>query len=104
MTENISIVVCRKCGVIHETKDIIIETIPLPGGGCHKKASCPTCKSFIKFLPHSAPTLYFGKYKGKPISEIVQKDPSYLHWMLKQNIRSARLKSAIEEALSCPQK
>lgn len=104
MTEQTSTIVCKKCGVIHDTENIIIETIPLPGGGGHKKATCPICKSFIKFIPHATPSLYFGKYKGKPISEIAQKDPSYLQWLVKQNIKSARLKSAIEEALSCPQK
>ena len=104
MTEQISTIVCKKCGVIHETKNIIIEMIPLPGGGSHKKATCPICKSFIKFLAHSVPALYFGKYKGKTISEIAQKDPSYLQWLVKQDIKSARLKSAIEEALSCSKK
>lgn len=104
MPEQNSTIVCKKCGVIHETKNIIIETIPLTGGGSHKKATCPICKSFIKFLPHSVPAIYFGKYKGKTISEIARKDLSYLKWLVKQNIKSARLKSAIEEALSCPQK
>ena len=103
MTEQTSTIVCKKCGVIHEPENILIETIPLPYGGSHKKASCPTCKGFIKFLPHSVPTLYFGKYKSQTISEIARKDPSYLQWLLKQNLR-ARLRAAIEEALSCPQK
>ncbi len=26
------------------------------------------------------PTMPFGKYKGKPISEVFQRDPSYLAW------------------------
>src|SRR3972149_7403170 len=98
MTQQTATIVCKKCGVIHETKNIIVETIPLPGGS-HKKATCPTCKSFIKFLPHSIPALHFGKYKGKTISEIAQKNPSYLQWLAKQDIKSAGLKAAIEEAL-----
>jgi uncharacterized protein (DUF3820 family) len=98
MTEQNSTIICKKCGVIHETKNLIVKTIPLPKGS-HKKATCPTCQSFIKFLPHTVPTLYFGKYKGKSISEIAQKDPSYLEWLLSKGVKSARLKSAIEETL-----
>ena len=104
MTEQNSTIVCKKCGVIHETENLIIERIPLSGGGSHKKATCSICKSFIKFLPHSVPALYFGKYKGKTISEIAQKDPSYLQWLVKKDIKSSRLKSAIEEALCLTQK
>lgn len=97
--EQTSTIVCKKCGVIHDTETLILETIPLPGGGRHIKVICPICKSFIKFLPHSVPALWFGKYKGRTISEIAQKDPSYLQWLVKQDIKSARLKAAIEEAL-----
>lgn len=92
-------IVCKKCGVVHETKNLIIETIRLPNKGSHRKASCPACKSFIKFLPHSVPTFYFGKHKGKTISEITQKDPLYLDWLLSKGVKKAKLKAAIEEAL-----
>lgn len=99
MVEQNSTIVCKGCGVIHETKNLIIETIRLPNKGSHKKAICPTCKSFIKFLPHSVPTFYFGKYKGETVSEVAQKDPSYLEWFLAQGVRNLRLRTAIVEAL-----
>ncbi len=70
MTEQTSTVVCRKCGVIHETENLIIKMISLPGGGSHKKATCPMCRSFIKFIPHSIPALYFGKYKQTVPNEL----------------------------------
>ncbi len=104
MKEQISTIVCKKCGVIHQKENLIIETIPLPGGGSHKKATCPICKSFIQFIRHSVPALYFGKYKGKTISVVAKQDPSYLQWLAKQDIKSARLKAAIEEALCQTQK
>ena len=94
MTEQNSTIVCKSCGETHETKNLIIKIIPLPKGS-HKKATCPTCKSFVKFLPHGVPTLYFGKHKSESISEIAQKDPSYLEWLLLKGVKSARLKSAI---------
>jgi exodeoxyribonuclease X len=32
--------------------------------------------------PALVSTLAFGKYRGKPISEVAEKDPGYLRWML----------------------
>ncbi|MCK6468627.1 MAG: hypothetical protein L6Q53_10580 [Candidatus Brocadia sinica] len=101
MLETKSTVFCKKCGAIHETETLIIETISLPNKGSHKKVSCPSCKNFIKFLPHSAPILCFGKYKGKTISEVAQKDAPYLKWLLDQSVGTARLRTAIKEALTC---
>ncbi|WP_347275413.1 hypothetical protein [Candidatus Kuenenia sp.] len=92
-----STIVCKSCGLIGEP---IITTIPLPTGS-HKKAICSGCKKFIKFLPHSIPALYFGKYKGKTIAEIARKDPSYLQWMDSNNIGLGSVKTAIKEALAC---
>lgn len=37
--------------------------------------------------PALVSTLTFGKYRGKPISEIAQQDPGYLRWML-NNIKT----------------
>lgn len=68
-------------------------------GGYHLKVCCPSCQNFIKFLPHSEPKLYFGKYKGMLISEVVRKDAPYLRWLLSENPKSAKLKSDIREAL-----
>ncbi|MNC41966.1 Exodeoxyribonuclease 10 [compost metagenome] len=32
--------------------------------------------------PALVSTMAFGKYRGKPISEIAEQDPGYLRWML----------------------
>jgi hypothetical protein len=41
------------------------------------------------------PTLPFGKYKGKPISEVFQHDPSYLAWFCNTVDGNKGLKRAI---------
>lgn len=94
--------ICKRCGSVY--KKPTIEKIPLVDGGFHDKASCPACGGFIKFLPHTEPALYFGKYKGQTISEIARKDVGYLKWLLAQGVRNVRLKSAIEEAVCKVQK
>lgn len=101
MLQEKSTEICKKCGVIHKPENLIIEIVSLPNKGYHKKVSCPSCKNFIKFLPHTAPILCFGKYKGKAISEVAQKDAPYLKWLLDQSVGTARLRTAIREALTC---
>lgn len=97
MSENT--LICKNCGSIQELQNLIITTIPLPSGGSHLKACCSECKRFIKFLPHSVPTLHFGKYKGATIVEIARKDLPYLKWMDENNIASGKTKDAIKEVL-----
>ncbi len=41
------------------------------------------------------PTMPFGKYKGKPISEVFQRDPSYLTWFWGNVDGNEELKRAI---------
>ncbi|KAA0242825.1 MAG: hypothetical protein EDM70_12655 [Candidatus Brocadia sp. AMX2] len=101
MLQEKSTEICKKCGVIHKPENLIIEIVSLPNKGYHKKVSCPSCKNFIKFLPHTAPILRFGKYKGKAISEVAQKDAPYLKWLLDQSVGTARLRTAIRGALTC---
>lgn len=93
-------VICKKCGLISEPK---IEKVSLPSGGFHQKAVCVGCNKFLKFLPHSnsAPTLYFGKYKGKTVAEIALTDLPYLRWMDSHDIAKGRVKTAIKEVLAC---
>jgi len=87
-------ILCKKCGLVDNPKTTII---PLPQGGGHIKANCAGCGSFIKFLPHSKSTLYFGKYKGKTIAEIASIDRDYLRWCIDNGvIKSNKLKAAIE--------
>lgn len=94
--------ICKNCGSIQEAKNLIITIIPLSSGGDHQKACCSECGRFIKFIQHSVPALYFGKYKGTTIAEIARKDLPYLKWMDENNIASGNIKAAIKEVLKCP--
>jgi len=66
--------------------------------GYHLQARCPICNAYTKNLPHSPPTLYFGKYKNMELSEVAIKDPAYLKWLLTQDVKNT-LKRHIERAL-----
>ncbi len=92
-------IVCEKCGEIIDAVNLKTQQIALKQGGYHLKACCPSCQSFIKFLSHAEPRLFFGKYKGELISEVAKKDAPYLRWLLSENPKSAKLKSDIREAL-----
>jgi len=88
-------VFCSYC----KSEEIRTERISLANGGHHIKASCTPCGRFIKFLPHDLPRFYFGKHKGKNVTEVASNDPSYLDWCLSENvIRNGRLKDAVMKA------
>ena len=71
--------ICKSCGVIDEP---IITQHNIHG----RKASCKHCGSYIKFLgkersEQSDFTLWFGKYKGTPISQMdTPEKANYLSW------------------------
>lgn len=90
--------ICKKCGEILDDDKLKKQEVALKQGGFHLKASCPSCNNYIKFLPHSPPKFFFGKYKGKFISEVAKSDPTYLRWLLSEKIKP-RLASDIKEAL-----
>lgn len=90
---------CKKCGLFVDETDCKIEHLPLPSGGFHLKCSCPDCGSYIKFLPHSEPKLYFGKYKGKTIKEIAKEDKEYLKWLLTTDKGDTELGKNIRQEL-----
>lgn len=56
--------------------------------GPHMRIDCPACGKFITFLRQSDNPgdmiIYFGKNKGKKLSEC---DKIYLRWLMQQNIR-----------------
>ena len=63
-----------------------------------KTATCNGCGKYIKNIPYSEPTLYFGKYAQTKISEI--NDLGYLEWLIK-NVERLRKKErdAIEQQI-----
>lgn len=90
---------CKKCGLYFFDIDGKLEHLSLPSGGFHIKCSCPGCGSYIKFLPHSEPKLYFGKYKGKTIKEIAKQDKEYLEWLLTTDKGGTKLGRDIRQEL-----
>lgn len=58
-----------------------------------------TCENghFIKNLPYSEPALYFGKYKGKKLTEI--EDVGYLKWVIANTRQSQYMRDAIQKRI-----
>jgi hypothetical protein len=66
--------------------------------GPHLTAICNICNKYIKHLPQGGePTLYFGKYQGKKVSEIM--DADYLQYCWDKMKLPFRLMEAIEKQL-----
>ncbi len=62
-------------------------------------ARCNKCNSFIKNIPYQNEAIfYFGKYKGKKVSEI--EDIDYLKWVLKEIKPSLSMRTAIQKQIS----
>ena len=94
---------CPKCKQEQSELEAITTNIPLFQGGYHLTARCYKCNAFIKNLPHSegSDKLYFGKYKGKFISEIAKTDKRYLEWLLTTNLKESlkfKIQQEIEKA------
>lgn len=88
---------CKKCGSVfsdYKTEDRIISN-----GTMQRKASCPECGAYIKFLPHTEPKMYFGKFKGETLSWIAENHRWYLTWLLTTNIKN-NLRENVEKALN----
>jgi len=66
----------------------------------HTEGLCPFCKKHQRFLPREEyATLYFGKYRGERISDVVKKDRGYLEWLI-DNYSSEGLKKKIKKELN----
>jgi ribosomal protein L34E len=78
-------VVCRNCGSV----DNYITEFK----GNQNVAHCNSCGKFIKNIPYKEPTLYFGKYKDKKVSEI--QDMQYLQWLIDKSVVRANIKDAV---------
>jgi hypothetical protein len=65
--------ICKQCGLVN---NFIVKQ-----NGPHITAYCNGCGAYIKNLPQQQePKFYFGKYKGKLIKEV--EDKNYLEWAL----------------------
>ena len=92
---NIHKITCKYC---QEEVEAVIEKKIFSNGTKHLSASCPVCKKWIKYLPQEKNNdmLYFGKYKGKRMSEVVLTDPDYLQWLCEET-KKERTRKLIEK-------
>jgi len=67
-------VICTRCGLVNDYKTV--------RNGNHLSAYCNSCNAYIKHLPQGKPMIfYFGKYKGRELASLVEKDElAYLQW------------------------
>lgn len=80
---------CLKCGAIDKYYTELKAN--------NNVARCSECDAFIKNIPYNEPTFYFGKYKGKKVSEV--EDMDYLKWVLAKTKQSASMRKAIQEQI-----
>lgn len=86
--EPAKMIVCRSCGSVDDYQ--IIEK------NGQKTAWCKSCDSWIKNIPYSEPSLWFGKYSGTPVNDIA--DLSYMEWLIKNDVvKPGRIRRAIIE-------
>lgn len=85
-------IVCRKCG----TEDNYRVEIKAH----NQVAYCKGCGLFIKNIPYTEPTFYFGRYKGSKVSDLDSKeDLQWLEWCLKTVNVTQRMRDAISEQI-----
>jgi len=83
-------IVCRACGVVDDYR--IIEK------SNQKTCWCNSCDSWIKNIPYTEPSLWFGKFSGTPIKDII--DLSYLEWLINDAVvKSGRIRRSITERI-----
>ena len=76
---------CKKCDsfVMHLSEQTF------NNGATHIKATCAICTSYVAYVRQFDPNedkpgdwiFPFGKYKGKPLNDLLSIDPGYLYWV-----------------------
>lgn len=86
-------VICKKCGLVNDFRTVTKSN--------QKTAWCNGCDSYIKNIPYQKPKMYFGKYKGLYVHEMVLPEHrSYFDWLLQSDFKiNQRLKDAIIKQL-----
>lgn len=91
--------VCKKCGCIF--KEWKINPRTFTNGTFHLEARCPECNWFYKYMPQKEGTdfkLYFGKYSGKMVSEVMREDFEYLWWLL-ENYDKQKFRDKLQKTI-----
>lgn len=90
--------ICKSCGSVFEeykTTEKIFKN-----GTKHLEARCPDCGKWIKYLPQGKDTtMWYGKYKGEKIEDIIIKDPEYIMWLKENSKNNTRRKIVIAELI-----
>ena len=87
-------IICTNCGNINDYR--------VEEKANNHVAFCNGCGKFIKNIPHSEkpPQFYFGKYKGKLISDFsTPEELQYLDWALNNINMSVSLAKAVTTQL-----
>lgn len=79
-------IVCRSCGSINDYK--------VEEKGNHHCAYCNGCGEFIKNIGHQPDIFHFGKFKGKLVSEV--DDRQWLEWAVETVKMSPKLRTAVK--------
>lgn len=83
-------IICQNCGSVNDYEVILKSD--------QATAWCNRCTKFIKNIPYKPPTLYFGKYKDRLISSMLEKEEvEYLQWASTQLWCKKVLKRQIED-------
>lgn len=82
-------IICKKCGAVDKYYTEVKSN--------NNVARCSECDSFIKNIPYGEPIFYFGKYKGKEVSEV--EDMQYLKWVLSATKPALSMREAIQKQI-----
>lgn len=84
-------IVCTKCGLMNSTN--IVEK------NRQKVCFCAGCGAYIKNIGYAEDKFYIGKYKGRKVCEV--DDKNYLSWFLNESSikKSPKMREAIEEKI-----
>ena len=95
-------ITCKRCGVVHNVEDIVMDFKADSLGRLQVDAICPDCEKHIKYLPTAIDIkMPFGKYKDTMIQDL---DYGYCVWMLNNTKMSGSLKKRFERRVSKPVK
>jgi hypothetical protein len=88
-------IICNRCGSINDYR--------VEERANNRMAYCNGCGMWIKNIPHSIQParLYFGKHKGRLISEMTSDDDlGYLRWVSENMKLPAKIREAINKQLN----
>ena len=86
---------CPNCKIEYSEKEMKHIAIVFKNGTKHTDGRCPKDGRHLKYISKEEPKIYFGKYKGRTIQEIVNEDRDYITWLYEQDWLKQNLKSKL---------